>query len=933
MAPKQLTTPTWAERKKTLLLLVFVFYLDLAAAVVQWRLLLPASDPDDVPELFSWTSALVTFIELVQFGYDFESSTGDVVFVAVFRALTVPLLLFVAVKLGNPDRAIRLLVKERTEQQSGGGKRSDRIGRGSSFNNLEYVGTDSEDNTPLLSTNTLVEARRPINSLSPSPSSSSLSPPSLNITETEKKEAQTRALTKMNIALGCIFVIETFSQVHIGIKTVLFPFEGSYTIPAICLVSLIVWMNMELFIARSLAEDLTKDVGKFFPHLHQHVLHFTSSDAMGHICDLCRKRRIREAYRCSDCDFDLCLNCTRKKSKGKGEGLIRGDGGVKEERDISNWEYLRRGLFFAKPHLALIIVAVIMMLAGSLSQLLLPNYQGKILDSVIKGNHEQFVTEIKFYVGFTVAVALFGSVRKVCFSLVGRHLTNSLRNHLFASVIVQDIAFFDGMAVGELTSRLRSDVYGMVSPVQSLLSTFLSSLLYLGGGLVMCLYTSWRLSVLAFTTIGPIVLVYRVYSKWSRNINRQIWAAWGDASSVATQSITNVRTVRAFGMEEHEKAQYEASNNEGLRKGIKDAYASAGTVALANYIDLGISVLILWYGGSVALKGSGALSVGNLIVFQLYWGMINNAYNGLSGLITQFTRAGGAAQRVMRLLDNLPDIDPNAGTIVNNLRGDIQLNNVHFHYQMRPEQEVLKGINLSVKRGEVLALVGRSGGGKSTLVHLMLRFYNPVTGSITIDGHDLRDLSPLSYRKHIGIVAQDTQLFNSSIEENIAYGVETYTREDLVKASVAAHAHEFIMKMEDGYATRTGERGIRLSGGQRQRIAIARAFLRKPKLLFLDEATSALDSESEGLVQEAIDKLIAVSKCTVVLVAHRLSTVINADQIAVVDSGQIVEQGTHSDLIQKNGVYASLVQRQIAKQQNTIGDGEGEDVSSLSESD
>eukprot|EP01123_Difflugia_compressa_P012228 TRINITY_DN5157_c0_g1_i1.p1 TRINITY_DN5157_c0_g1~~TRINITY_DN5157_c0_g1_i1.p1 ORF type:complete len:555 (-),score=88.05 TRINITY_DN5157_c0_g1_i1:15-1595(-) len=497
---------------------------------------------------------------------------------------------------------------------------------------------------------------------------------------------------------------------------------------------------------------------------------------------------------------------------------------------------------------------------------------------------------------------------------------NAVRTQLYSSIIMQDMAFFDGSNTGDLTSRLSQNTTAMIAPAQSMLSTLLSSFISLLGGLVMCLYTSWRLSVLAFTTIGPIIIVVRVYSKWSRRINHQIWAALGDANALATEAINNIRTVRAFSCELMEIKRYHDACDEALSKGIKDAWAGAGTYALTEYIELSISVLLLWYGGSVAMNDNGVLTVGKLITFQLYWNMLRSSYSTLVENVNSFTRAGGAAQRVMSLLDNLPDIDPNAGEQLTDVRGDLELKDVEYYYQMRPDNKVLKGINLKIKRGQVCALVGRSGGGKSTIIHLLMRFYDTKSGSILLDGKDYREINPISLRKHIGIVAQDTQLFNLTIEENIAYGTENYTIDQVIEAAKLANAHEFIKEFDEGYQTRVGERGVRLSGGQKQRIALARVFLRRPKLLFLDEATSALDSESEALVQDAIDNLIALGGCTVILVAHRLSTVINAHTIGVVHQGQIVEQGTHEELLKQEGIYAQLVKRQVARMANTLDD-------------
>jgi ATP-binding cassette subfamily B protein len=275
---------------------------------------------------------------------------------------------------------------------------------------------------------------------------------------------------------------------------------------------------------------------------------------------------------------------------------------------------------------------------------------------------------------------------------------------------------------------------------------------------------------------------------------------------------------------------------------------------------------------------------------------------------------------VLALIDNTPDIGPKGGkeVVFNEVKGNLTLENVHFAYQMRPDQMVLKGVTLEIKAGQTLALVGRSGGGKSTLVHLLMRFYDPKSGRILLDGTPLPELNLLSLHRCMGLVQQETQLFAMSIEHNIGYGTENYTMEQVYEAAKLANCHDFIMEFDDGYQTRVGERGVRLSGGQKQRIAIARVLMRRPRLLFLDEATSALDTESEAAVQTALDNLIKLAGCTVVLVAHRLSTVVNADKIAVVHSGQIIEQGTHQELLDMKGAYARLVSRQITRERNQI---------------
>jgi len=375
------------------------------------------------------------------------------------------------------------------------------------------------------------------------------------------------------------------------------------------------------------------------------------------------------------------------------------------------------------------------------------------------------------------------------------------------------------------------------------------------------------------------------------------------------------------------------------------------------YLDLFSTVLILWYGGWLAMHGSQNMTAGKLVTFQLYFNMLNSAYSSLLDLVTQLTRSAGAASRVFDLMDNIPAIDSRVGRRAKNLQGEITLKDVSFYYQMRPDKEVLKSVSLHIPAGSVCALVGQSGGGKTTIISLLMRFYDVRTGSITFDGVDLRELRLQDVRRQMGVVQQATDLFAGTIEENIMYGCDFEEDEDedegeeggdedmlrsmerrrarllaqgltassppvthamVVEAATKACAHDFISAFPDGYNTRIGERGVRISGGQKQRISIARAFLRRPRILLLDEATSALDAESEAQVQAGLDRLIAERGATIILCAHRLSTVQNADQIVVLSEGTIVESGTHDQLLELQGTYYNLVQRQLKKKADVI---------------
>ena len=324
----------------------------------------------------------------------------------------------------------------------------------------------------------------------------------------------------------------------------------------------------------------------------------------------------------------------------------------------------------------------------------------------------------------------------------------------------------------------------------------------------------------------------------------------------------------------------------------------------------------------------GEMSVGDLVTYQLFWNMMNNAYQSLQGLVTSFTRSAAGAEKVFSLWDSQPDIDPTKGSDIRpeEVSGHIQLQNVSFYYQMRPDHMVLENFDLEIPAGKTVALVGRSGGGKSTIINLLLRFYDPREGSLVLDGKPYESLKVHQLRKLFGVVTQDTELFALTVEENIAYGLEkdSYSFEEVVEAAKKAYAHDFICQMKDGYQTRIGERGSRISGGQRQRLAIARVFLRKPRIILLDEATSALDENSQEAVQKALAVLIEESQSTVVMVAHRLSTVVNADSICVIDKGRVLEQGSHQELANKpGGIYASMVNKQLSKQGDLL-DQEGD---------
>ena len=506
-----------------------------------------------------------------------------------------------------------------------------------------------------------------------------------------------------------------------------------------------------------------------------------------------------------------------------------------------------------------------------------------------------------------------------------------VRTGLLKNILSQDIAYFDSCKTGDLLSRLSYDCTNLTAPCNTVMSLAAQNIVVILGGLTMCFWVCWRLAMVSFAVVMPITFLIKRYARWSQTLNREISAMLGLASNVANEALGNIRTVRAVSTEEIEFARYEELARAALRAGVKDAFGGAFTVALTNLLELGTSVLILWLGGGMTMeRPNPRLTIGSLITFQLYFNNVTSSYTALTNCLTSLVRAAGSASRVFSLQDNLPDITPGTGATYRPSGGggrnqqigpEISFKDVKFWYQMRPNSMVINGMNMHIPGGSTAALVGKSGGGKTTVISLLLRYYDVKSGSVSLDGVDIRELNLASMHKHIGLVMQDMQIFNHSIAGNIGYGMDESeaTPEVIEKAARAANAHDFILTFPDGYDTRLGERGIRLSGGQRQRLAIARVFLRNPQLLLLDEATSALDLESEAAVQEALDRLIALGGHTTVVVAHRLSTVRHANRINVVSNGVVCESGTHEELVgMEGGVYAGLLSLQERKKKETI---------------
>jgi len=727
-----------------------------------------------------------------------------------------------------------------------------------------------------------------------------------------------------------LFAISTGMSFYNGIKCIVYEYDPHLLVLQGTLQALtMVIINVEYFMLRNVLSKFTEEQGELIPHIHMHPLFFETG-LKCHGCDICSdqmKGPHYVAYRCRTCDFDLCPRCYKQKDKTSARGFgarsLRGDG-----EQITTWTYFRRIVQLSMDFWPTLVAAVFCLVITQSLQIAAPNLQGSIFDGIIgylrdpDTGRSRFESAMFTYVIVMVLQGCFSGLKSLAQELVQRRMACSVRLKLFASVIRMDIAFFDTMHTGQLTSRMTNDASQMTQPLNTLLNDLLANLLLLVGGMLMAFKTSWKLSILALTIVPPITYSYRAYAKWARKVTRSIYCAYGEANSTATDAISNIRTVRGFSTEQFESNKYSDSINTALGHGVKNAYVGASVTAFSTYLNLGTAVLILWYGGKLVCDSKGTvMSIGSLITFQLYWNMMNSAFISLGNVFNDLIRSSSAAERVLSLIDARPDVNPDEGEVITRegCKGYLQLKGIQFRYRSRPDSIVLKGIDVEMPPGTTTALVGKSGGGKSTLVHLLMRFYEPTNGQVLLDGRDTKLLSSKSVRQCCGFVAQDTQLFSCSIEENLAYGLgREHSKEEVVAACKAANAHEFILEMEEGYETRVGEKGIMLSGGQKQRLAVARCFLRKPRMLFLDEATSALDAENEAIVQTALEALLYELNSTVVLIAHRLSTVINATQICVIHKGLIVERGTHDDLVAQGGVYAQLVSRQLSRDASAV---------------
>ncbi|MFQ5444355.1 MAG: ABC transporter ATP-binding protein, partial [Nitrospinales bacterium] len=484
---------------------------------------------------------------------------------------------------------------------------------------------------------------------------------------------------------------------------------------------------------------------------------------------------------------------------------------------------------------------------------------------------------------------------------VGHRVTTDFRIGFFSHIQNLSVRFFQNRRVGEILSRMTNDISVIQNALVSIPVAVFRQTITLLGALAIILYLNWKLTGLILLMLPPLMLFARLFGKRLRKFSEQVQDRLAQSTVVLEEVISSIRVVKSFTREAYEEKRFEKEIENAFEAEVDKVKISAFFGPFILFLTFLISALLIWYGGHQVMQGE--TSPGELAAFFLYAIIMAGPIGTFVRLYTQIQEALGAVKRVYEILDTQPEIKKADHPVhLQRVQGELVFKDVSFGYEEKTP--VLKNVNIDIRPGEMVALVGPSGAGKSTLIQLLHRFFDPDQGSILLDGHDIRQLDLKTYLGYLGLVPQETLLFGGSIRENILYGKLDASEDELVQAAKSAHAHDFIMGLEKGYDTLVGEKGIKLSGGERQRIAIARAILKDPKILILDEATSSLDAQSENMIQDALELLMA--NRTTLVIAHRLSTIHNADKIIVLDKGQVVEVGPHKELMRNEGLYYHL---------------------------
>lgn len=557
---------------------------------------------------------------------------------------------------------------------------------------------------------------------------------------------------------------------------------------------------------------------------------------------------------------------------------------------------------YLKPYWRRGVVAVLCMILSSVAMLAVPWIIRNIIDDVLIRKDYMALNIIALVILLLFFLrGIFTYGQGYLMSYIGNRVIIDIRGKVYDRLQHLSLSYFDKRKTGTLMSKLTNDIGALQTAIVDNFVNLVKEAVILLGSIVGMIILHWKLTALCLIIVPLVSTTIRYFGKKLKRSGRRMQESIANVTAHLQESIAGIRVVKSFHREDYEVERFEQVNAEAFAAAMKTAQQTSQLSPMVEFIASIAITAIIWYGGWSVIEDE--LTAGELIAFLIYAINLANPVRRLSQLLGNIQRSLAAAERVFEILDEVPEIReiPNA-TVLPSIEGRVEFQNVDFAYDLG--HPVLHGLSFAVEPGQTIALVGPSGSGKSTIANLLPRFYDVTGGKILVDGHDVREVTLASLREQIGIVPQDTALFNTTVEENIRYGRLDATPSEIMTAMEAANAKEFIERLPQGLATPIGDRGLMLSGGQRQRIAIARALLKNPRILILDEATSALDTESEKVVQDALDTLMKGR--TSFVIAHRLTTIRNADLILVIDQGRVVERGTHQELMERHGMYYNL---------------------------
>jgi len=571
--------------------------------------------------------------------------------------------------------------------------------------------------------------------------------------------------------------------------------------------------------------------------------------------------------------------------------------------------YYARFFPFLRPYLIQMAGAAVLVMGAAILNLVLLRLAGFLWDIItVQRDLQKMTNTLGLFLGLVLVQGVLSMGHSYLTAWVSQHILADFRTHVFAHLQKLSLSFFTKRRTGEILSRLMNDVTVIQTTVTETPIDSAKQLVTFAGGVTFLLMMNWRLCLLILLLLPILVLVARLFGKRLKALSTAIQDQTASTTTLVEEVLSGIRIVKSFVQTRREALRFASQIRTALETTLHRAAVLAVFVPTITLLTFATAAAVLWYGGRQVIQGT--VSPGDLFAFVLFAGILIGPFGSAARVFAQIKEAQGAMRRLFEILDTSPEVHDRPDAVdMPPIQGHVQAARLGFAYD--PRQPVLSEVSFQVKPGDMVALVGPTGAGKTTLVNLLHRFYDPTEGTLAIDGYDLRAVRLESLYRQIALVPQETVLFGGTILDNIRYGREEATDEEVIAASRAANAHDFIGQMPDGYRTMVGEKGVNLSGGQRQRLAIARAVLKNPRMLILDEATSALDSESEMLVQEALDRLMAGR--TTFVVAHRLTTVQRADRILVLNKGRIVEEGTHASLMERRGLYHYLYTLRLAE--------------------